>query len=91
VIRDRAVLAMVNEAARALADGIAARPEDVDVAMITGTGFPPFRGGLLRWADDLGADAVLARLEELERTVGVRFAPAPSIRENAANGRGFYA
>jgi 3-hydroxyacyl-CoA dehydrogenase/enoyl-CoA hydratase/3-hydroxybutyryl-CoA epimerase len=90
-IQQRCVLAMVNEAARVLEDGVVTSAGDVDLGMITGTGFPPFRGGLLRWADDLGAYAVLDRLEELESAVGVRFAPAPSIRENAANGRGFYA
>src|SRR5690606_34874272 len=50
-ILDRALFAMVNEAARVLEDGIVATPGDVDLGMITGTGFPPFRGGLLRWAD----------------------------------------
>ncbi|MGH7504252.1 MAG: 3-hydroxyacyl-CoA dehydrogenase NAD-binding domain-containing protein [Longimicrobiales bacterium] len=89
-IRDRCVLAMVNEAARVLEDGIVGRPGDVDLGMITGIGFPPFRGGLLRWADALGVRTVLGRLEELERTVGERFAPAPGIRDLASNGRGFY-
>ena len=90
VIRERAVLTMVNEAARALGDGIAARAGDVDVAMITGTGFPPFRGGLLRYADTIGTREVLARLERLEQQHGVRFAPAPLLRERAASGSGFY-
>ncbi|NJD09774.1 MAG: fatty acid oxidation complex subunit alpha FadB, partial [Gemmatimonadetes bacterium] len=89
-IRDRSVLAMVNEAARVLSDGIVARPEDVDVAMITGTGFPPFRGGLLRYADALGAVAVVARLERLRDEHGPRFEPAPRLRELAAAGRGFH-
>jgi 3-hydroxyacyl-CoA dehydrogenase/enoyl-CoA hydratase/3-hydroxybutyryl-CoA epimerase len=89
-IRERAVLAMINEAARALGDGIAARPGDVDVAMITGTGFPPFRGGLLRYADSLGTSAVLTRMERLEHRHGERFEPAPLLRERAASGRGFY-
>jgi 3-hydroxyacyl-CoA dehydrogenase/enoyl-CoA hydratase/3-hydroxybutyryl-CoA epimerase len=89
-IRERAVLAMINEAARALGDGIAARPGDVDVAMITGTGFPPFRGGLLRYADSLGTRAVLTRMERLEHRHGERFEPAPLLRERAASGRGFY-
>ena len=89
-IRERTVLAMVNEAARALGDGIAARAGDVDLAMITGTGFPPFRGGLLRYADTLGTRVVLERLERLERQHGARFAPAPLLRERAAAGRGFY-
>jgi 3-hydroxyacyl-CoA dehydrogenase / enoyl-CoA hydratase / 3-hydroxybutyryl-CoA epimerase len=89
-ILDRALLAMVNEAARVLEDGIVASPADVDLGMITGTGFPPFRGGLLRWADSLGMETVLSRLLQLETTYGPRFEPAPLIRDRAASGRGFY-
>ena len=87
----RLVLAMVNEAARTLADGIAASAADVDLAMIMGTGFPPFRGGLLRYADDLGAPAVLERLEGYEAKLGIRFAPAPVLRDLASAGKTFYA
>ncbi|HSJ10607.1 MAG TPA: 3-hydroxyacyl-CoA dehydrogenase NAD-binding domain-containing protein [Longimicrobiales bacterium] len=90
-ILDRTLLAMVNEAARVLEDGIVATPGDVDLGMITGTGFPPFRGGLLRWADSLGMAEVLRRLEALEARHGARFTPASLIRERAAEGRGFYA
>jgi 3-hydroxyacyl-CoA dehydrogenase / enoyl-CoA hydratase / 3-hydroxybutyryl-CoA epimerase len=89
-VLDRTLLAMVNEAARALADGIVDDAGAVDLAMITGTGFPPFRGGLLRWADTLGMQAVLQRLERLEARHGARFEPAALIRERAAAGRGFY-
>jgi 3-hydroxyacyl-CoA dehydrogenase len=90
LIVDRAVLSMVNEAARVLEDGIVDGPGEVDLGMITGTGFPPFRGGLLRWADALGLPVVLKRLETFERDYGARFEPAQSIRERAAALRGFY-
>jgi 3-hydroxyacyl-CoA dehydrogenase len=89
-IRDRAVLAMVNEAARVLEDGIVAHPGAVDLGMITGTGFPPFHGGLLRYADARGLPAIVQRLEELESRHGARFAPAPLLRRYAAEGRRFY-
>jgi len=89
-IIDRTVLVMVNEAARVLEDGIVATAGDVDLGMITGTGFPPFRGGLLRWADSLGLAEVQRRLEALQQKHGVRFEPAPLIRERASAGRGFY-
>jgi 3-hydroxyacyl-CoA dehydrogenase / enoyl-CoA hydratase / 3-hydroxybutyryl-CoA epimerase len=89
-ILDRALLAMVNEAARVLEDGIVESAGSVDLGMITGTGFPPFRGGLLRWADSIGMQQVLRRLEELHAQHGARFEPAPLIRERAAAGRGFY-
>jgi 3-hydroxyacyl-CoA dehydrogenase / enoyl-CoA hydratase / 3-hydroxybutyryl-CoA epimerase len=90
IIQDRCLLVMVNEAARILEEGIVATAGDVDTAMITGTGFPPFRGGLLRWADALGMRAVLQRLERLAAEHGRRFEPAPLIRERAAAGSGFY-
>ncbi len=89
-IRDRTVLAMVNEAARVLEERIVAGPGDVDLGMITGTGFPPFRGGLLRWADSLGLAEVVARLDALAGDVGPRFEPAPLLRERALAGLGFY-
>jgi 3-hydroxyacyl-CoA dehydrogenase/enoyl-CoA hydratase/3-hydroxybutyryl-CoA epimerase len=90
VIRARTILLMVNEAARTLEDGIADGPGAVDLAMITGTGFPPFRGGLLRWADSIGVNVVLERLLALAMKVGPRYEPASMIRELAANARGFY-
>jgi 3-hydroxyacyl-CoA dehydrogenase/enoyl-CoA hydratase/3-hydroxybutyryl-CoA epimerase len=89
-IVDRCVLPMVNEAARILDEGIAQSPGDVDLAMITGTGFPPFRGGLLRWADDVGLPTVLARLESFERELGARFEPAALLRRKVEAGEGFY-
>jgi len=89
-IKQRLALSMVNEAARILSDRIVPHAGDVDLAMIMGTGFPPFRGGLLRFADSLGAGAVSAHLEDLAARVGPRFEPAPIIRELAAKQRGFY-
>jgi 3-hydroxyacyl-CoA dehydrogenase/enoyl-CoA hydratase/3-hydroxybutyryl-CoA epimerase len=89
-IRMRLLLAMINEAARVLEDGIARSPGDIDLGMITGTGFPPFRGGLFRYADVLGLPAVLEDLETLAAGIGPRFEPARLIRERAAAGRGFY-
>lgn len=90
VIRERCILVMINEAARALEDRIADGPAAVDLAMITGTGFPPFRGGPLRYADAVGLPAIAGKLEAYQRSLGVRFQPAPLLRERAAAGRGFY-
>ncbi|HEX7118687.1 MAG TPA: 3-hydroxyacyl-CoA dehydrogenase NAD-binding domain-containing protein [Longimicrobiales bacterium] len=90
VVRERCVLVMVNEAARALEDGIVDDPGAVDLAMITGTGFPPFRGGLLRYADAIGLDRIVETLEAYERSMGVRFQPSALLKERAAAGRGFY-
>jgi 3-hydroxyacyl-CoA dehydrogenase / enoyl-CoA hydratase / 3-hydroxybutyryl-CoA epimerase len=86
---DRMVLPMVNEAARCLAEGVVADPGDVDLAMILGTGFPPFRGGLCRWADEQGPDAIVAELERLAAVEGDRYRPSPALLAAAAAG-GFY-
>jgi 3-hydroxyacyl-CoA dehydrogenase/enoyl-CoA hydratase/3-hydroxybutyryl-CoA epimerase len=89
-IRRRLVVAMINEAARILEDGIVQSARDVDLAMIMGTGFPPFRGGLLRFADTLHPRALLDRVRELEATHGTRFSPAPLIERLASGDRRFY-
>ena len=89
-IRARLLLAMINEAARVLEDGIARSAAEVDLAMVMGTGFPPFRGGLLRFADDNHPRSLVDRLESYESTLGERFAPAPLLRELARGDRGFY-
>jgi 3-hydroxyacyl-CoA dehydrogenase/enoyl-CoA hydratase/3-hydroxybutyryl-CoA epimerase len=89
-IRRRLVLVMINEAARILEDGIVDRAADVDLGMIMGTGFPPFRGGLLRFADDQHPRSVLERLWEMEGKYGMRFTPAPLLVELARDNRGFY-
>jgi len=89
-IEDRLVLLMVNEAAFCLEEGVVARPEKLDLAMIFGTGFPPFRGGLLRHADTLSASWVAAKLEDLAHRLGPRFAPAPLLLRLAAESGSFY-
>jgi 3-hydroxyacyl-CoA dehydrogenase / enoyl-CoA hydratase / 3-hydroxybutyryl-CoA epimerase len=89
-ILDRCILGMVNEASRCLEEKVIAGPADLDLAMIMGTGFPPFRGGLARYADARGLSAIVERLEELSKTVGPRFAPAPSLVAYAKSGSGFY-
>lgn len=89
-IVDRAVLIMINEAARCLEEGIVAGPEALDMAMVLGTGFAPFRGGLLRYADERGVAAVRKRLDELAERFGERFQAAPLITRIAENGGRFY-
>jgi hypothetical protein len=58
--------------------------------MILGTGFPPFRGGLLRHADALGLEEVVASLDGLAGRLGGRFAPAPLLRDLAEHGGSFH-
>jgi 3-hydroxyacyl-CoA dehydrogenase len=80
-ITERLVLRMVNEAFYAVQEGIVQRDSDVDVAMVLGTGFPDFRGGVMKYASDLGLDLVLNRLQELNRRCGERFAPCRLLLE----------
>ncbi|HUF12516.1 MAG TPA: 3-hydroxyacyl-CoA dehydrogenase NAD-binding domain-containing protein [Longimicrobiales bacterium] len=80
-IRTRLLYPMVNEAARVLEDGIVRNAGDVDLGLITGTGFPPFRGGLLRWADTIGLHNIAQRLGHWKSQHGPRFAPAPSLKD----------
>ena len=89
-VRARLVLTMINEAARLLEEGIADSAADVDLAMIMGTGFPPFRGGLLRFADEIHPRTLVERLETYEENLGPRFAPAPVLRRLIREDQGFY-
>jgi 3-hydroxyacyl-CoA dehydrogenase / enoyl-CoA hydratase / 3-hydroxybutyryl-CoA epimerase len=90
VIEARLVLPMINEAAFCLEDEIVTESAKLDLAMIFGTGFPPFRGGLLRHADAIGLDRVFTRLDDLAERLGPRFAPADLIQGLANARRGFY-
>ena len=91
LLRDRLVLVMVNEAARVLEEGVVSAPEDVDFGMIMGTGWAPFRGGPLRYADTRGLPEIVARLDELATTAGAHFKPCQKLRDLAAARGTFYA
>ncbi len=80
----------INEAALMIEQGICDRPADMDLAMIHGTGFPPYRGGILRYADKWGLAKMLAKLNELEAAYGGRFAPAELIKSMVEQGKTFY-
>jgi len=80
----------INEAALMIAEGICDRPQDMDLAMIYGTGFPPYRGGILRYADKWGLKNVYQKLVDLEKQYGPRFKPANLIKGMAETGRTFY-
>ena len=89
-IIQRLVLIMLNEAARAVAEGIVRTPRDGDIGAIYGFGFPPFRGGPLRHADDLGAARIVSELERLAERLGPRFAPSDALRDQAQRNAKFY-
>ena len=98
-ILDRALLAMLNEAARALEEEVVAGARELDLATIFGMGFPPFRGGLCCWADTLGPKELVARLERIAGEADVaartggreRFTPAASLKRMAVSGARFHA
>jgi 3-hydroxyacyl-CoA dehydrogenase / enoyl-CoA hydratase / 3-hydroxybutyryl-CoA epimerase len=89
-IVERCVFQMLNETARCLAEGIVTEPADVDIGVIFGFGFPPFRGGLLREADRLGLATVVERLEGYAARYGERLSPAPLLSEMAQKAQAFY-
>ncbi len=89
-IVERCTLPMINEASRCLEEGIVATADEVDLGMIMGTGFPPFRGGLLKYADSLGLDHIVERLKHYQKTHGERYAPAPALLERAKNKISFH-
>ena len=86
-IRDRCLLIMVNEAARCVEEGVIDRPALLDLAMVMGTGFPPQRGGLLHYANELGTRTVADRLTALSEHYGSRFIPCQLITDLARQGK----
>lgn len=88
-ITDRLFLGMLVEATLILEEGIVREPGDVDMGLILGCGFPPFRGGILRWCDTIGVDKVLAKLEKYS-SLGPRFHASKSLRDMAHSGGKFY-
>lgn len=89
-IVERCILPMINEAARCLEEGIVATANEVDLGMIMGTGFPPFRGGLLKYADSLGAKHIVERLKVYHARFGARYEPAPALLIRAEKNQPFH-
>jgi 3-hydroxyacyl-CoA dehydrogenase / enoyl-CoA hydratase / 3-hydroxybutyryl-CoA epimerase len=90
LFHDRLILPMINEAARVLEEHVVDAPEDVDFGMIMGSGWAPFRGGPLRYADSLGARKVVDDLNALASRLGDRFQPCDRLTTMAADNREFY-
>jgi 3-hydroxyacyl-CoA dehydrogenase len=88
-ITSRLFLPMLLEATRLLDDKIVRDVRDVDLGLIFGLGFPPFKGGLLFWADTLGAAKILEMLKPLQ-PLGDRWKPTPMLEEMARTGKKFY-
>lgn len=88
-ITDRLLLPMLVEATRAVEEGIVDDVRDVDLALIMGIGFPPFLGGLFHWADSLGAEAIVEKLNDLKH-LGKRYEPTQMLLDHAKSGTKFY-
>ncbi len=93
---ERILFPMINEAAYCLEENVA-KAADIDTAMLAGIGFPPSKGGLLKYADEIGLDRVLSVLESLRQEHGDRFWPAPRLKRmvranflGKKSGRGFF-
>jgi 3-hydroxyacyl-CoA dehydrogenase/enoyl-CoA hydratase/3-hydroxybutyryl-CoA epimerase len=80
---------MVNEAARCVEEGVVDSPEDADYGMILGTGFAPFRGGPLRFAEHFGLKEIVEELQRLAPTEA-KFTPCEILKKHARDGTKFY-
>lgn len=89
VILDRCLLMMINEAALCIEENVVAKASYLDMAMIMGIGFPPFRGGLLRYADQRGIDTILQSLNRFSEKYGNRFRPCALLTRMSAEKRKF--
>uniref|UniRef100_A0A0D6R3F0 Uncharacterized protein n=1 Tax=Araucaria cunninghamii TaxID=56994 RepID=A0A0D6R3F0_ARACU len=91
VVTDEEILGMmffpvVNEACRVLDEGIAVQASDLDVSSVLGFGFPAYRGGIMFWADSVGARHVYSSLKKWYETFGGFFKPCAYLEERAAKG-----
>ena len=89
-IIDRCVLIMVNEASHILAEKLVASAGELDLAMVMGTGFAPFYGGLCAYADYRGIANCVDRLKQLEKQCGMRFQPDQLLVDMASKGARFF-
>ncbi|HCM42549.1 MAG TPA: hypothetical protein DIS66_04475 [Candidatus Omnitrophica bacterium] len=85
----RMMYIMVNEAARCLEEKVIDSAETVDVGMIFGTGFPPFRGGLMDYADTVGLASIVEDLQAFEKQYGSRFVPCKLLTDLASQNNKF--
>lgn len=90
-IQMRVVLPMINEASIILDERLVEGPDDVDLGLIFGIGFPPFRGGLLRYADSEGLERILAAIQKYSESVDFdRYQPSPYLKNLVEQKKKFY-
>ncbi|HEY9218534.1 MAG TPA: 3-hydroxyacyl-CoA dehydrogenase NAD-binding domain-containing protein [Phenylobacterium sp.] len=88
-ILERCIYPMINEGAKILEEGKAIRPSDIDVVWVNGYGWPVYRGGPMFYGDQVGADKVLAKMQEFHRQMGDAFKPAPLLEKMVGEGKTF--
>ncbi len=88
-IIDRMMLPMLMESSRCLEDNIVETPTEVDMGLVYGIGFPPFRGGIFRWADTVGLNELLQRAEK-HKALGKVYEPTEQIMKMAKDGKLFH-
>ncbi len=88
------MLPMLNEASRCLSEGVVGSPVELDMALLYGLGFPPFCGGLLRWAEAYGLSKLVDQASDLASTLpkqhAALYAPTPQLQQLASQGGEFY-
>jgi 3-hydroxyacyl-CoA dehydrogenase/enoyl-CoA hydratase/3-hydroxybutyryl-CoA epimerase len=89
-LANRLVFLMVNEAARCLEEKVVDAPEDADYGMVLGTGFAPFRGGPLRFAEHFGLKRIVDEMNRLAQS-DEKFVPCDLLKKHARDGTKFYA
>lgn len=89
-LTQRMVFPMIDEAARCLNEKVVRRPREIDMATILGMGFPPFRGGLLKYADSVGIPTIVEKLVGFYNEQGEKREVSDYLKQMAASGRSFY-
>ncbi len=89
-IAKRCTYMMLNEAARCLDEGIVRNARDGDIGAIFGIGFPPFLGGPFRYINKIGAQSLVAQLNQWAKLHGERYAPCQALVTMAENGTSYY-
>ena len=89
-IIERCILTMINESAKCLEENVVKNARYLDMAMIMGAGFPAFRGGVLRYADKLGLQNIVKKLQNFEKKYGERFAVSKLLISMGQNNQKFY-
>jgi 3-hydroxyacyl-CoA dehydrogenase len=88
-ILERCVYPMINEGCKILAEGKAIRASDIDVIWVNGYGWPVYRGGPMYYGEQIGLEKISRRLQELQKTHGDAFAPAPFLEQLVAEGKSY--